>query len=77
MRWCKYMEKTNRSEEGVWGRVITILNRIGKEDLTNKVVREKEVWQRAFQAERKASTKALKQECAWYIQGTARRLWCS
>lgn len=41
-----------------------MLRRILREDLIKKVVREQAIWQQTSQAEKKASTKALREKCA-------------
>lgn len=74
MRWYKRMEKTETGKGKGNVEKGYALMRIVREYVTKKVLREQAIWQRTFQAERKASTKASRQECAWCIQGTARRL---
>lgn len=71
--WIKLKQGKERGK-GVWRRVIMILNKIVREVLTMTVMREQEIWKRAFQAECKASTKSSRLECTWYIQRTARGL---
>lgn len=63
------------------GWTISVLYYVLREDRTDKVSFEQrpegspgishaDIWERSFQAGRKASTKSLRQECAWYVLGS-------